>query len=81
MTSQKLPLVCEYIVEKGHEPGQKITELPKICGREPVKFFKNLRRGTYCGFCKDHAEQYPEGWTAFKPVSKEEAVAHEVMDS
>ena len=81
MSSQNLPLVCEYIIERGHKPGKSATNLPKLCGKEPVKFFKNLRRGVYCGFCEEHASQYPDGWAAFKPVSKEEAVAHEVMDS
>jgi len=78
MTSQKLPLVCEYAVSKDApthlRPG-------KICGKEPTKFFKNLRRDIYVGFCEEHANEYPEGWAAFKPVSREEAVAHEVMDS
>lgn len=79
MNPQKLPLVCEYVVCKGK--GSKRDDPRGICGKEPVKFFKNLRRGVYMGFCEDHAREYPEGWAAFKPVSKEEAVAHEVMDS
>jgi hypothetical protein len=69
MTSQKLPLTCEYRVK-----GQ-------ACGGEPVKFFKNLRRGIYMGFCEKHVNEYPDGWAAFKPVSKEEVLTHEVMDS
>ena len=67
MTSQ--PIICEYLV-KG-----------EVCGRDPVKYFKNLRRNTYVGFCEEHSTEYPEGWAAFKPVSREEAIAHEVMDS
>jgi hypothetical protein len=53
----------------------------RICGRDPVKYFKHLKMGVYVGFCKEHKSQYPENWSAFKPVSKDEVVTHEVMDS
>jgi hypothetical protein len=69
----KTPLVCEYIIER---------QSGKICGKEPVKFFKHLRReGVYTGFCEEHKSEYPSDWSAFKPVDREEVVAHEVMDS
>jgi hypothetical protein len=70
MTLRRLPqLICGYLI-KG-----------KPCGKEPIRFFKNLRRNEYVGFCREHANEYPEGWAAFKPVSKEEAITHEVMNS
>lgn len=61
---------CAYRFHDGH-----------ICNGEPVKYFKHLKTGVYVGFCEDHKEKYPEGWSAFKPVSKDEVVTHEVMDS
>ncbi len=65
------PLVCRYVSVSGIEQ----------CGKEPIKFYKDLRRDVYIGFCKDHASKYPEGWAAFKSVPKEEAITHEVMGS
>lgn len=74
MTSQKLPIVCEYMESP-------LSCCRHKCGKEPTKYFKNLRRNIYLGFCEEHANEYPEGWSAFKPVSKDEAITHEVMDS
>jgi len=70
---QKHPLICEYTFTT------PIGE--SVCGKVPIKFFKNLRRSIYMGFCECHANEIPDGWAAFKPVSKEEVVTHEVMDS
>ena len=53
----------------------------KICGREPVRYFKHLKIGLYIGFCEEHKNQYPEEWSTFKPVPKEEVIIYEVMRS
>ena len=61
---------CAYRLRDGHN-----------CGKEPIRYFKHLKTGVYIGFCEEHKENYPKGWSAFKPVSKDEVVTHEVMDS
>ena len=64
------PVVCMFKYRTG-----------KICGEEPTKFFKHLKTGVYVGFCDEHGQSYPDSWSAFKPVSRDEVVTYEVMDS
>lgn len=67
---EKGPITCAFKIADDH-----------ICGKDPIKYYKHLKRHIYIGFCEDHSKSYPEDWAAFKPVSKEEVVTHEVMDS
>jgi hypothetical protein len=63
------PLACQIMVRG------------RPCGKDPVRFYKHLQKAAYIGFCEEHANQYPEGWSAFKPVDAEEVITYEVMET